>query len=147
MESITVGVDLAKQVFAVCDVDKNGRVLARRELKCDGFRAWLMAQSAGTVVVMEACSSAHYWGHQRETHGLVPRLMAAKFVKPFRKNALVKNDRQDAEAIATAARQGNMRFVAVKSEAQQVRLCGHRVREGYKKDALALHNRVRGLLA
>jgi len=40
--------------------------------------------------------------------------------------------------------------VAVKSEAQQaqqVRLCGHRVREGYKKDALALRNRVRGLLA
>jgi len=147
MESITVGVDLAKQVFAVCDVDKNGRVLARRELKRDGFRAWLMAQPAGTVVAMEACSSAHYWGRQCEVHGLVPRLMAAQFVKPFRKNALVKNDRQDAEAIATAARQGNMRFVAVKSEAQQERLCWHRVREGYKKDALALRNRVRGLLA
>ena len=40
-----------------------------------------------------------------------------------------------------------MRFVAVKSEAQQVRLCWHRVREGYKKDALALRNRLRGLLA
>lgn len=147
MESITVGVDLAKQVFAICEVDKNGRVLARRELKRDGFHAWIAAQSAGTVVAMEACSSAHYWGRQCEAHGLVPRLMAAQFVKPFRKSALVKNDRQDAEAIATAARQGNMRFVALKSEAQQVRLCWHRVREGYKKDALALRNRVRGLLA
>ena len=107
MESITAGVDLAKQVFAICDMDKNGRVLARRELKRDGFHAWIAAQPAGTVVAMEACSSAHYWGRQCEAHGLVPRLMAAQFVKPFRKSALVKNDRQDAEAIATAARQGN----------------------------------------
>jgi len=42
--------------------------------------------------------------------------MAPQFVKPFRKSQLYKNDRNDAEAIATAVRQGNMRFVAVKSE-------------------------------
>lgn len=147
MESITVGVDLAKQVFALCTVDGTGRVSTRQELGRTGFHAWVGSQPAGTVVAMEACSSAHYWGRQCQQHGLVPRLMAAQFVKPFRKNALVKNDRQDAEAIATAARQGNMRFVAVKSEAQQVRLCWHRVREGYKKDAQAVRNRLRGLLA
>lgn len=147
MESITAGVDLAKQVFTICDMDKNGRVVARRELKRDGFHAWIAAQPAGRVVAMEACSSAHYWGRTCEANGLVPRLMAAQFVKPFRKSAVIKNDRNDAEAIATAARQGNMRFVTVKREAQQVRLCWHRVREGYKKDALALRNRVRGLLA
>jgi transposase len=147
MKSITVGVDLAKQVFAICEVETTGKVVSRRELKRDGFHAWLAGRPVGTVVAMEACSGAHYWGRQCESYGLEPRLMAAQFVKPFRKSALVKNDRQDAEAIATAARQGNMRFVAVKSEAQQVRLCWHRVREGYKKDALALSNRLRGLLA
>jgi len=31
--------------------------------------------------------------------------MAAQFVRPFRKNPLAKNDPNDAEAIATAARQ------------------------------------------
>ena len=50
-------------------------------------------------------------------------------------------DRNDAEAIATAARQGNMRFVAVKSVEQQARLSWHRVREGYKVEALATANR------
>ena len=51
------------------------------------------------------------------------------------------------EAIATAARQGNMRFVAIKSEDQQVRLAWHRVREGLKAEVLAISNRIRGLLA
>jgi transposase len=80
-------------------------------------------------------------------HGLQPRIMAAQFVTPFRKSARSKNDRNDAEAIATAARQGNMRFVPVKDIDQQVRLSWHRVREGYKVESLAIGNRIRGLLA
>jgi len=80
-------------------------------------------------------------------YGLQPRLIAAQFVTPFRKSRTVKNDRNDAEAIATAARQGNMRFVPVKSVDQQARLARHRVREGYKTEALAISNRLRGLLA
>ena len=110
MESITVGLDLAKQVFSVCIMEANGRVTLRRELKRDGLPVFLAQQPAGTVVAMEACSSAHYWGRVCLSHGLQPRLMAAQFVKPFRKSAVIKNDRNDAEAIATAARQGNMRF-------------------------------------
>jgi len=72
--------------------------------------------------------------------------MAAQFVAPFRKSRTSKNDRNDAEAIATAARQGNMRFVPVKDVDQQARPAWHRVREGYKAKALAIGNRLRGLL-
>ena len=68
-------------------------------------------------------------------------------MKPFRKSSKTRNDRADAEAIATAARQGNMRFVPIKSIDQQVRLSWHRVREGYKTESLAIGNRIRGLLA
>lgn len=147
MESITVGIDLAKEVFSVCVVNAQGRVVQRRELKRAALPGWLRQLPAGTVVGMEACSGAHYWGRLCESMGLVPRLMAAQFVKPFRKNGAVKNDRQDAEAIVTAVRQGNMRFVGIKTVDQQARLSWHRVREGYKKDALAVTNRMRGLLA
>jgi transposase len=73
--------------------------------------------------------------------------MAAQFVTPFRMSRTAKNDRNDAEAIATAARQGNMRFVPVKDVEQQARLAWHRVRQGYKAEALAIGNRLRGLLA
>ena len=147
MRTITIGVDLAKQVFSVCSVDPAGRVRDRRELRREAFSQWLPNVPAGTVVAMEACSGAHHWARRCQAHGLQPRLMAAQFVAPFRKSRTAKNDRNDAEAIATAARQGNMRFVPVKTVDQQVRLSWHRVREGYKAEALATSNRLRGLLA
>ncbi len=109
--------------------------------------AYLVQLPAETVVAMEACSGAHYWGRRCMELGLQPLLMAAQFVKPFRKSAGSKNDRNDAEAIATAARQGNMRFVPLKSVDQQARLSWHRVREAYKTEGLAIGNRIRGLLA
>ncbi|HET7662633.1 MAG TPA: IS110 family transposase [Rhodanobacteraceae bacterium] len=147
MSTITIGVDLAKCMFSTCELDGRGRVLRRRDLKRDAFAAWLVQRPAGSVVAMEACSGAHYWARLCVEHGLVPRLIAAQFVRPFRKNPLAKNDPNDAEAIATAARQGNMRFVPVKDVGQQARLSWHRVREGYKVESLAIANRVRGLLA
>jgi transposase len=147
MNTITIGVDLAKIVFSICMVDESGRVLQRKELRREAFAAWLAQLPAGTVVAMEACSGAHHWGRRCLEFGLQPRLIAAQFVKPFRKSQKTKNDRNDAEAIATAARQGNMRFVPVKTLAQQTRLSWHRAREGYKTEALAIGNRIRGLLA
>lgn len=142
-----IGVDLAKHVFSVCEMEGGGHVLHRQELGRDAFGRWLGQVPAGTVVAMEACSGAHHWARRCVEYGLQPRLMAAQFVTPFRKNRTAKNDRNDAEAIATAARQGNMRFVPVKDVDQQARLAWHRVREGYKAESLAIGNRLRGLLA
>jgi len=147
MLTITIGVDLAKNVISVCELDAGGRVLRRRDIGREAFALWLAQLPAGTVVAMEACSGAHHWARRCLEHGLQPKLMAAQFVKPFRKSRTTKNDRNDAEAIATAARQGNMRFVSIKTIDQQARLSWHRVREGYKVEALAIGNRLRGLLA
>jgi transposase len=147
MSTITIGVDLAKSVFSACEVDGIGHVLRRQDLRREPFGLWLAQLPAGTIVAMEACSGAHHWARLCLEDGLQPRIMAAQFVKPFRKSVRSKNDRNDAEAIATAARQGNMRFVPVKSIDQQVRLSWHRVREGYKAESLAIGNRMRGLLA
>lgn len=147
MSTITIGVDLAKSVFSACEMDGAGHVLKRQDLRREPFGRWLAQRPAGTVVAMEACSGAHHWARRCLEYGLEPRIIAAQFVKPFRKGSKTKNDRADAEAIATAARQGNMRRVPVKSVDQQVRLSWHRVREGYKMASLAIGNRIRGLLA
>jgi len=104
-----MGVDLAKQVFSASELDGAGRVRQRKDLKRPAFAAWLVQLPPGTVVAMEACSGAHHWARRCIEHGLVPRLMAAQSVEPIRKSQRNKNDRNDAEAIATAARQGNMR--------------------------------------
>ena len=146
MDITTVGVDLAKEVITVCAMDRSGHVLQARNLRAADFSAWLIQLPAGTVVGMEACSSAHCWARKMQAMGLVPKLMAADFVQPFRKSRSAKNDHNDAEAIAIAVRQAQMRFVAIKTEAQQARLAWHRLREGWKEERTALINRTRGLL-
>ena len=146
MNSTTVGVDLAKNVFAVCTGDGHGQGGCSRVMKRSEFLAWLSELPAGTLVAMEACSEAHSWGRTMLALGLVPRLMAAEFVRPYRKNQRVKNDGRDAEAVLTALHAPKMRFVTVKTEEQQQRLSWHRLREGWKGERTALYNRIRGLL-
>lgn len=143
----TIGIDLAKHSFSICTLNRTGRVLNRRDLKRDQLAQWLAQCPAGTLVAMETCSGAHYWARRCLAFGLRPRLIAAHLVTPFRKSRAIKNDRNDVEAIATAAQQGHMRFVPIKTVDQQARLSWHRAREGYKADKIAMGSRMRGLLA
>jgi transposase len=140
----TVGIDLAKDVIAVCVLDVHGVIVERRVLRRDAFERWA-GQLPVSNVVMEACGSAHHWGRWFAARGHSARLIAAEFVVPFRKGG--KNDTADAEAIAIAARQATMRFVPIKTVDQQAILAWHSVREGWKEERTALLNRVRGLLA
>ena len=147
MDITSGGIDLAKDVVTVCSQGASGRTGDRRDLRTSALRGWLERLPKGCVVGMEACSAAHYWARVMVELGLQPRIMAAEFVAPFRKSRAGKNDRNDAEAIAIAAREPNMRFVALKSVEQQARLARHRMREGWKEERTALGNRIRGLLA
>lgn len=58
----------------------------------------------------------------------------------------MKNDRLDADAICEAAGRPHMRFVAVKTAAQQNVLLLHRMRNGFVEERTALVNRLRGEL-
>ena len=144
-EITTVGVDLAKEVIAVCAADRAGRIVFTRIFRRDAFAAWAV-QLPPCVFGLEACGAAHHWARWLTSHGHTPRLMAAEFVKPFRKSRAAKNDRNDAEAVLTAVRQPNMRFVAAKSIEQQACLSWHRMRQGFSEERTALINRLRGLL-
>jgi len=139
----TVGLDLAKQVMAVHGVDATGRMVARKVLRRDQVLSWAAALPP-CVIAMEACGGAHHWARELSRQGHTVRIIAAEFVQAFRKSG--KNDANDAEAIYTAARQPNMRFVAMKTVAQQAALCVHRLRQGVVEERTALINRLRGLL-
>lgn len=143
-EITTVGLDLAKRVVQLHGEDGGGRVVLRRTLKREGVLAWF-ARRAPCVVGMEACASAHHFARELAALGHTPRVMAAEFVRPFRLSG--KNDANDAQAICTAVRQPQMRFVAMKSAEQQARLCVHRLRQGLQEERTAGLNRLRGLLA
>lgn len=94
---------------------------------------------------MEACATAHYWAREMQKFGHQVRLMSPNFVRPYVKNN--KNDSRDAEAICEAVQRPSMRFVAIKSPAQQDVQALHRVRHQLVRERTAVSNRVRGLLA
>lgn len=115
MSIITVGIDLAKNVFAVHDVDDNGKAaLVKPKVSREHLSA-LIAPLAHCVIGMEACSGAHHWARQFRQHGHTAKLMAPKFVTPFRMGGKRgKNDAADAAAICEAVTRPAMRFVPVK---------------------------------
>jgi transposase len=140
----TVGIDLAKNTFSLHGVDESGKVLLRKTVS----RARLLevlAQLPACRVGMEACSGAHEWARQIQAFGHEVRIMAPRFVAPYRRSG--KNDSNDAEAICEAVQRPSMRFVPVKSAEQQAVLTVHRVRQGFVEERTATINRIRGLLA
>lgn len=144
MKLTRLGIDLAKNVFELCGVDEQDRVVFRKRVS----RAKLiltLCRFEPCLVGMEACGGAHYWARRLQALGFEVKLMAPQWVRPYRKGN--KNDRNDAEAIAEAVGRPSMRFVAVKSEADQAVLSVHRVRDRLVKDRTALINQLRGLLA
>jgi len=145
MEKVTtVGIDLAKSVFSLHGVGSAGRVVLRRTVRRDQLLG-AVASLSPCLIGMEACSGAHEWGRRFQEHGHTVRLMAPKFVAPYRKSG--KNDGNDAEAICEAVTRPNMRFVPVKSAEQQALLAMHRVRQGFVVERTATINRLRGLLS
>jgi transposase len=148
MAIVTVGIDLAKSVFAVHGVDEAGKPALVRPEVPRGKLLELVAKLPPCLIGMEACSGAHHWAREFEKYGHTVRLMAPKFVAPYRMSGKRgKNDAADAAAICEAVTRPSMRFVPLKSLEQQSRLFVHRARQGYVQQRTALINRIRGLLS
>ena len=87
---------------------------------------------------------AHELARTLQALGHDARIMAPKFIVPYRKNQ--KNDGNDAEAICEAVGRPNMRFVPIKSAEQQALLVVHRVRSELVQSRGGLISQVRSLL-
>jgi len=140
----TIGLDLAKQVFHAVCCDRRGKVVKKRMLKRGQVRGYF-AKLPSCLVAMEACASAHYWAREITALGHEVKLIAPQYVKPHVRGN--KNDYNDALGITEAVHCAEMRFVAVKTPAQQDIQALHRLRERRVAERTALCNQVRGLLA
>jgi transposase len=126
MEQITtVGIDLAKSLFQVHAVDGTGRVVISKAVRRAGFLA-LLSRFPACLIGMEACASSHHWARELIRLGHQVKLIPPAYVKAYVRRQ--KNDAADAAAICEAVSRPSMRFVPVKSEAQQAALMLHRVR-------------------
>jgi transposase len=94
---------------------------------------------------MEACAGAHFWARELAKLGHEVRLMPPSYVKPYVKRG--KTDSADAGAICEAVTRPSMRFVPVKTEAQQAVLMMHRTRDFLVRQLTQVTNAIRAHLA
>ncbi|RWA95067.1 MAG: IS110 family transposase [Mesorhizobium sp.] len=122
MQVITIGSDIAKNVFQVHGA---GNAVLRRKVRRDQLIP-LLRDMQPCLIGMEACATAHHWARELIALGHVVKLMPPAYVKAYVKRN--KNDAADAEAICEAVTRPTMRFVAVKSADAQSFLMLHRAR-------------------
>ena len=125
---ITVGLDLAKNVFQVHGADGAGRAVLRKKLRRTQVLAFF-SQLPRCVVAMEVHAAAPISGAREIGKlGHEVRLTPARLRQTLRK-APEERCFADAEAICEAAVRPSMRFVPVKSEGVQGAATVFRVRE------------------
>jgi transposase len=143
-EVTTIGLDIAKNVFQAHGADAvGGQLFSRRITR--GKLLEFFATQPKCLVALEACGGAHHWARELMKIGHDVRLIAPAYVKPFVKRH--KNDAADAEAICEAAQRPTMRFVPVKSEAQQASAMVFRTRDLLVRQRTQTINAIRGHMA
>lgn len=144
MSSVTIAVDLAKNVFELAVSNAVGRITERKRLSRPQFeRFW--TDRLPCRVVMEACASSYFWGRRLRSLGFGVVLLPPHYVRPYvRRN---KTDRTDCEALLEALRCAGIHPVEIKSEDQQAILALHRMRSQWMATRTARINALRGLLS
>ncbi len=139
-----IGIDLAKNIFQVCAVNRDGKVLFNKTIKRDQLPSFI-SNINPCEIILEACASSNYWAAKFEGFGHRVKLINPAYVRPFVKTN--KNDASDAEALCEAAARPTMRFVQPKNKEQQDVQLIHRVRSRLVGKRTSLSNQIRGLLA
>jgi transposase len=141
---VTIGLDIAKNVFQVHGVNAAGRAVLRRKLTRGEVLRFFEAEPKA-LVGMEACGTGHVWAREISALGHEVKLLPPSYVRPYVKRG--KTDAADAEAICEAVTRPTMHFVPIKTPEQQAALMMHRSRELLVGQRTALVNALRGHLA
>ena len=140
MKISTIGIDIAKNVFQIHGVDREGNINLRKKLRRIAVLPFFRKLDP-CLIGMEACGTAHHWARGLSALGHTVKLMPPTYVKPYVKRS--KNDAADAEAICEAVNRPTMRFVPVKDEAQQAVLMLHKTRDLLTRQKTMLINALR----
>ena len=141
MNATTVAVDLAKSVFQLAVADPQWRVVETHRLTRSQFERWFVNRDV-SLVVMEACGSAHHWARYLLGLGIEVKLLPAKYVRAYVKRN--KTDAADAAALLEAARASDIQPVRVKSIEQQALQGLHRTRSLWMGTRTSRINALRG---
>ena len=138
-----IGVDLAKNIFHLHEVDNKTGEITKKKLSRKKFTLYMQEQEK-CLVGVEACGGSNYWARTLCAMGHMVKIIAPQFVKPYVTGN--KNDTIDAAAIYEALLRPSMKFVPIKTSEQQAIQMLHRVRSRLVKQRTALGNEIRGFL-
>ena len=144
MNATTVAVDLAKSVFQLAVADVHWKVIETHRLTRSQFERWFQNRAV-SLVIMEACGSAHHWARWLGGLGIDVKLLPAKYVRAYVKRN--KTDKADACALLEAARASDIVPVRVKSVEQQALQSLHRTRSLWMGTALRVSMRCAAFVA
>lgn len=113
-----VGIDIAKSVFQVCVWMTDGSVAWNKKVSRQKLLDTVRQFPPSTLIVMEACSTSHFWGRTLQSMGYEVRLIPAQHVKAFVRHQ--KNDANDALAICETACRPELHFFSVKSTEHRI---------------------------
>ena len=143
-QNITIAIDLAKNSFQICKVNKNGKMEYNKAINRRALIE-LLGKHEAALIAMEACGVAHYWARLAKRHGHQVKIIQARAVKGLQLKQ--KTDKNDAYAIAIAAQLPHINPCSVMSEEEQGLQSLERVRTLQIEQRTALVNQIRGLLA
>jgi transposase len=141
MNATTVAVDLAKSVFQLAVADADWRVIESHRLSRAQFERWFVNRNV-SLVIMEACGSAHHWARWLRGLGIEVRLLPPSYIRAYVKRN--KTDAADARALLEAARCGDIIPVQIKSVEQQALQALHRTRSLWMATRTSRINALRG---
>ncbi len=82
MSIITIGIDLAKNIFAIHGVNGSGKAeLVKPKVPREQLLP-LIANLPPCLIGMEACSGAHHWARLFMQYGHTVRLIAPSLLRP-----------------------------------------------------------------
>ena len=143
IETTTIGLDIAKQIFQVHGVTSGSEISVKRQLRRSDVLHYF-GKVPACVVGLEACGGSHYWAREIAALGHDVRLIPPAYVKPYVKRG--KTDALDAEAICVAVSRPAMRFVPIKSAECQAAQMTLKIRDPQVRQRTQTINALRGHL-
>lgn len=70
-----VGIDIAKNVFQICMLGTNWRVLSNRKVKRDKLLDTVCQLPENTALAIESCATSHNWGRAFQKLGFTVALI------------------------------------------------------------------------
>jgi transposase len=82
MSTVTIAVDLAKNVFEIPVAGRAGTIKERERISRPRFEQFLGTRDPCRVV-MEACATSHFWARYLIARGFEATLLPPHYVKPY----------------------------------------------------------------